>query len=66
MAVLRPSGRTPPQGVIIGIILVLLGIFLGGGGALLPLPTLWTTIPGVLLFVVGAVIFLRTTIRHTD
>jgi hypothetical protein len=64
MTEIRPSGKLPPRGVIIGSLVVLLGIILGAVGALLGWPAGLTSIAAGALFIVGLILFARAAFRQ--
>jgi hypothetical protein len=64
MSEITPSGKLPPQGVIIGAAVVLLGIVFGIVGTMLGLPSGLVAIGAFALFIIGAVLFVRGAFRQ--
>ena len=64
MSEIRPSGKLPPQGVIIGAVVALLGIVLGVIGSMLHWPSGLTAIVAFAVFIIGAVLFIRAAFRQ--
>ena len=67
MTTIKPSGKRPPLGVILGAVIALVGVLVGGLGAtVLDFPMMWTAIAGLGLFVVGGGIFFRAVLRSSE